>query len=107
MVKRSPFTIVFAPETIEHLRAIESKHHGAIRDAIHEQLTYAPDMETRNRKHLDDPAPFDAVWELRLGPQDRFRVLYEIGFADQVVRILAVGEKRGNRLFVAGKEIET
>lgn len=45
-----------------------------------------------------------APWELRI---NNLRVFYEI-VSDEanVVRILAVGEKKGNKLFIAGKEIK-
>ena len=44
--------------------------------------------------------------EIRFGPDNRFRVLYDIDVEQHVVQIVAVGEKRGNRLLVAGVEVE-
>jgi hypothetical protein len=96
------------------LAFIERKHHRAIRDAILEQLTDEPLVETRNRKPLD-PAIFEATWELRCGLQNRFRVLYTVETIEPededdepetVVWIVAIGEKRGERLFIAGEEWE-
>jgi hypothetical protein len=106
MVKRPKFTLVFAPEAIGHLDSIERKHHGLLRRAIREQLTVAPTEETRNRKPLDEPAPFEATWELRCGPDNRFRVFYDVDSTSQEVRVLAIGVKDRNRLLIAGEEYE-
>lgn len=64
------------------------------------------ETETRNRKPLRQPAAFDAEWELRFGPDNRFRVLYEIDAPVREVHVLAVGVKQGNRLFIGGEEVE-
>ncbi len=106
MAKRLKYTLSFAPEAIEHLDAIESKHHGLLRRTIREQLTYAPAEETRNRKPLDQPAPFDSSWELRCGPKNRFRVFYDVDSASHEVQVLAIGLKDRNRLFIGGQEYE-
>ena len=97
------YTLQFAPETIGHLRAIERKYHRLIRQTVNEQLCFTPEEETRNRKPMRPPAPFGATWELRFGPDNRFRVFYEVVSAESVVWILAIGVKRKNRLFI-GKE---
>jgi hypothetical protein len=62
--------------------------------------------ETRNRKPLWQPAPFEATWEIRFGPNNSFRVLYGIDEEHREVEIQAIGVKEGNRLLVAGKEVE-
>ena len=69
-------------------------------------MQFEPDVETRNRKPLRQPAPFAAQWEIRFGPNNRFRVLYDIDAQHRAVEIIAVGEKDGNRLIVGGEEIE-
>ena len=107
MAKRPKFTLSFAPEAIEHLDLIESKYHGLLRRTIKEQLTYTPTEETRNRKPLDQPAPFGASWELRCGPDNRFRVFYEVDAAEEVVQVLAIGVKDRNRLLIGGEEYES
>ncbi len=104
MAKRPKFTLCFAPQAIEHLDLIESKHHGLLRRTIHEQLTFTPTEETRNRKPMDQPAPFEASWELRCGPENRFRVFYDVDSASQEVHVLAVGVKDGTRLLTGGEE---
>ncbi len=106
MAKRPKFTLSFAPQTIEHLDVIESKHYGLLRRTIKEQLTFTPTEETRNRKPLDQPAPFEASWELRCGPHNRFRVFYDVDSASGEVHILAVGVKDRNRLLIGGEEYE-
>ena len=42
-----------------------------------------------------------ASWELRLGD---YRVLYDVAEEERLVNVLVVGEKRGNHLYVLGKE---
>lgn len=104
---RSPkYRLIYAPEAMEHLAAIERKHHRLISEAIIEQLTHTPAAETRNRKPLRQPAPFGAKWELRCGPQNRFRIFYDIEESEQSVEILAIGEKDHERLFFAGEEFQ-
>jgi mRNA-degrading endonuclease RelE of RelBE toxin-antitoxin system len=107
MAKRSKFILTFAPEAIEHLDWIEAKYHGLLRRTIQEQLIYTPTEETRNRKPLEQPAPFDASWELRCGPDNRFRVFYDVDSASQAVWILAVGLKDRSQLLIGGEEYES
>lgn len=106
MSRRPRFTLLFAPESIEHLDAIERKHHSLIEWAMDEQLSYTPEKETRNRKPLEQPASFGAAWELRCGPGNRFRIFYEVDAAEQTVWVLATGVKQGNRLFIGGEEFQ-
>jgi mRNA-degrading endonuclease RelE of RelBE toxin-antitoxin system len=106
MAKRPKFRLIFAPEAFEHLDRIESKYHGLLRRAINEQLTYTPTEETRNRKPLEPPSPFAASWEIRCGPDHRFRVFYDVDLASQEVRVLAVGIKDRNRLWIGDEEYE-
>ena len=106
MAKRSKYTLRFAREAIEHLDLIDSKHHSLLRRAINEQLGYTPDEETRNRKPLDQPAPFGAAWELRCGRGNRFRVFYEVDPPAIEVTVLAIGVKDRNRLLIGGEEFE-
>ena len=98
------FALIYAPETIDHLDAIEHKHHRFIRKTIKQQLSHTPDQITRNRKPLDPPTPFGATWELRFGPKNRCRVWYEVDLEALAVSILAVGFKEGHRLFIGQEE---
>lgn len=104
MPRQPRFATLYAPETIDHLNAIERKYHRLVRKTIKEQLSHTPDQTTRNRKPLDPPMPFGATWELRFGPKNRFRVFYEIDSDALVVSVLAVGIKEGNRLFIGRQE---
>ena len=65
------------------------------------QLRDEPLRETRNRKLLR-PNPM-AAWELRVG---QLRIFYEVDAEEaDVVNVLAIGIKTGNRLFIAGQEM--
>lgn len=104
-MKREPFSLVYAPVVREHLIAIDPKYDSLIREKTEEQLTYEPDVETRNRKPVRPPAAFHAEWELRFGPSNRFRVFYQIDRESREVRIVAIGVKDRNRLMVGGEEV--
>ena len=104
MSPKQLYSLKFAPEAVEHLDWIERKYHNLIRQTIREQLIHTPDIETRNRKTIDQPAPYGATWEIRFGPNHCYRVLYEIDMEQQEVWILAIGKKEGNRLFIGGEE---
>jgi hypothetical protein len=106
MAKRPKYTLSFALPAIEHLDLIELKYHGLLRRTIKEQLTFTPTEEARNRKPLDQPAPFEASWELRCGPANRFRVFYDVDSAAQEVQVLAIGVKDRDRLLIGGEEYE-
>jgi len=102
---RRPFALTYDPEVKAHLEAIEAKHRRLIRKAIEEQLRFDPETETRNRKPLERPVLFEATWELRLGPDNRFRVFYAVSHEQREVQILAIGIKQRNRLTIGGEEI--
>ncbi|HEY4233930.1 MAG TPA: hypothetical protein VGM76_10920 [Lacipirellulaceae bacterium] len=104
MATRRKFALVFAPEVVDHMDAIESKYHALIERTADEQLLYMPEKATRNRKPLDEPGPNGATWELRFGPQNRFRVFYEVNRTAHEVHVLAVGVKLHERLFIGTKE---
>ena len=104
MAKKTPFALVYADEVKHHLRAIETKHHSLIQSEIEGQLPFEPERETRNRKPLKRPIAFGADWELRFGPGNRFRVFYQVNAASREVRVLAIGVKDRNRLFIGGEE---
>jgi len=68
-------------------------------------LQFEPDVQARNRKPLKRPVDFGAQWELRLGPENGFRVFYKIDHENLKVNILAISEKRGARLIIGGEEV--
>ena len=103
---RRSFALVYDLEVKAHLQAIEPKYRGLIRMTIEEQLRFEPEKQTRNRKPLQRPVAFEATWELRFGPENRFRVFYAVSHERREVQILAIGAKQGNRLIVGGEEIK-
>jgi mRNA-degrading endonuclease RelE of RelBE toxin-antitoxin system len=77
-----------------------ARDQRVILDAIEEFLEVDPDLESKRRRPLR-PNPL-APWELRLGD---YRVFYEIT-ADRLVRVLAVGHKVHNELFIRGQKVD-
>ena len=106
MPRRRRFTILFAPETLAHLDGIERKDHRLIRQTVDKRLSFLPGQVTRNRQPLEQPAPFGATWELRFGPDNRFRVFYEVESNTRVTNVLAIGIKERNKLLIGGEEFE-
>jgi mRNA-degrading endonuclease RelE of RelBE toxin-antitoxin system len=102
-----PYEIDFADSAIDHLRALTARERSTVLDAIEDQLSHEPLVETRNRKLLR-PNPI-ATWELRVAA---LRVFYDVAAAEPVsgtrslVRILAVGRKERDALRIAGKVVE-
>jgi mRNA-degrading endonuclease RelE of RelBE toxin-antitoxin system len=106
MAKKPRFALFYADVVKKHLRAIDAKYHNLIRAGVETQLGFQPESETRNRKPLGRPIVQGAPWELRLGPDNRFRVFYEIEAEAREVYVLAIGVKEKNRLLIGGKEAE-
>src|SRR5262245_14181302 len=106
MARRKSYTLIYARGVTKHLKFIDARYDRLIRETIEEQLQFEPGVATKNRKPLRPPAPFEAEWEIRFGPDNRFRVLYDIDEEHRTVQILAIGEKEGNRLRVGGEEVE-
>ena len=105
MGRRPRYSLVYAPQVHAHLKSLDRRHLRLLRDSIEQQLLSAPLEQTRNRKPLErSPGPFGATWELRCGPENRFRIFYEVMESERQVWILAVGNKEGNRLRIGGKE---
>lgn len=101
-----PYGIEFADTAIGHLAALTARERSTVVDAIEDQLSHDPLVETRNRKLLR-PNPI-ASWELRVGA---LRVFYDVASPQRAagtpaVRILAVGKKERNVLRVAGKVVD-
>jgi len=105
MSKKLRFEFVYAEQTERHLQAIDRKYHAVIRKTLDEQLRFEPDVKTRNRKPLRQPAGIDADWEIRFGPNNCFRVFYEVKRELGEVNIVAIGVKIRNRLYIGEKEI--
>ncbi len=82
---------------------IENKYVSVIRNSIETRLRFEPQVATRNRKLLLAPSTIGATWELRCGPNNRFRVFYDVDQEDRRVLILAIGVKIRNEVWI-GKE---
>ena len=105
MAQAKRFRIVYHSRLKGHLQSIDRKYHSLIRETIEQQLSYEPEVITKNRKPVIQPYRFDATWEIRFGPQNCFRVFYEVEQNETIVSVLAIGEKRGNRLYIGGEEV--
>ena len=103
MVRRQPYSLVYSPAARRQLRTVKRQHYSLIRGTL---LSFEPDAATRNRKPLRQPAAFEARWELRFGPDNQFRVFYEVDRENRKVNILAFGIKERGRLVVDGEEIK-
>jgi mRNA-degrading endonuclease RelE of RelBE toxin-antitoxin system len=106
MAKKRPFLLIYDPHVEQHLTVIERRFYPLIQKTIEEQLSYEPEVETRNRKPLRRPSVFGTAWELRFGPENRFRVFYRTNQPTHSVFVLAIGIKRGSRLFIGRQEFE-
>ncbi|HEX7186500.1 MAG TPA: type II toxin-antitoxin system RelE/ParE family toxin [Thermoanaerobaculia bacterium] len=96
------FEIQYSPETVRHLRSLTARQRAIVFDAVDEQLSYQPTIETRNRKPMR-PNPL-APWELRIG---ELRVYYDVEESPRpVVFIRAIGIKDRNRVLIGDEEIE-
>lgn len=104
MVARQTYRLIYDDAVMSHVASSELKFHTLIRDTIQTQLSFEPEVESKNRKPLQRPADIGATWELRFGPANRFRVFYSTDHAGHQVNILAIGIKRRNVLHVGGEE---
>lgn len=106
-LSKQPFDLIYDQEIGQHIAAIERKYHSIIRRTIEEQLTYEPNVQTRNRKPMSSSSEFgESVWEIRFGPHNRFRVFYRTDLSKGEVLVLAVGVKRRRELWIGGERFE-
>ena len=106
MPRRPRFVIIFDELTLDQLDFIDSKYDSLIQKSIGEQLLFDPMTETRNRKPLLRETAIGATWELRCGPNNRFRIFYDVDVQEHTVIILAIAQKDGNRLLIGSTELE-
>jgi mRNA-degrading endonuclease RelE of RelBE toxin-antitoxin system len=104
MPSPTEYSLIYTATFKRHLKLVDAKYHSLIRETLEKQLQYEPQVKTRNRKPLSKPMAFQAEWELRFGPKNRFRVLYAV--KDEKVILLAFGAKQGNRLLIEGEEVQ-
>jgi mRNA interferase RelE/StbE len=94
------FEVKFVPSADQDLDFYGKRDQRVILDAIEEFLELDADVESKRRTSLR-PNPV-APWELRVGD---YRVFYELT-AERLVRVLAIGHKVHNDLFIRGRKVE-
>jgi mRNA-degrading endonuclease RelE of RelBE toxin-antitoxin system len=94
------WTVSLRESVIDDLRHFGQKQGRSLLASLEKSLKENPLAETRNMKTLR-PNRF-AQRELRMF--GKYRALFNVDSAKHVVIVLVVGEKRGNSLFVQGKE---
>ena len=99
-----PYKLVYDADVRGQVGMIERKFHSLIRRQIEARLRQEPETETRKRKPLARPSALGVVWELRFGPDNRFRVFYRTDHARRQVHVLAVGVKVKERLIIGREE---
>lgn len=95
------YKVEFTERAVTHLSQFPKAARNAILDDIKAQLPYQPDTETKNRKLLRENPLAD--WELRVA---QYRVFYDIDEDAGMVRIVAVGYKEHNELYIEGEKFE-
>ncbi len=103
MAKAERFEIVFDERALESFDQIQAKYDSLLRSVIETQLRFEPNVETRNRKRMREPAEIGATWELRCGPNNAFRIFYDVHIDTRTVVVLLIAVKIRNQLWV-GKE---
>jgi mRNA-degrading endonuclease RelE of RelBE toxin-antitoxin system len=94
------FEIRFVQSADQDLESYTVREQRIILNAITEFLEVDANAQSKRRKQLR-PNPV-APWELRIGD---YRVFYEIREAGSV-RVLAIGHKVHNELFIRGQRVE-
>ncbi len=94
------FEVKFVRSADSDVASYAAHERRLILDGIGRYLEVDADVETRKRKRLW-PNPL-APLELRIGT---YRVFYEIR-DNSVVRVLAVGHKEHNDLYIRGRKVE-
>ena len=95
------FRVELQPSAEEDLKFFPVNEQRVIVQAVLTLLTEEPDVPTKRRKQLRPNVL--APWELKVGD---FRVFCEIDTPGSLVRVLAVGHKHHNELFMRGKKVE-
>ncbi|HYV39524.1 MAG TPA: hypothetical protein VE988_27790 [Gemmataceae bacterium] len=95
-----PWTVAFNDIVAEDLEWFGLKGSRALFKALLAKLKEDPLAETKNMKTLR-PNSF-AQRELRIN--GKYRVLFNVNEAAHSVTVLTVGEKKGNKLLIRGKE---
>lgn len=94
------FDVKFVSSADKDLDYYKSTEQRFILKAISKFLEVDANIETKKRKPLR-PNPI-APWELRIG---KYRVFYEIK-GERLIRVLAIGHKIHNDLFIRGERVD-
>src|SRR2546426_9389539 len=97
-----PYTIKYTPEADADLRYEGRQIEAAIRRAAPRYLADQPTPSAGKRKEMD-ANPTGAPWALRLG---ELRVYYDVEEAERIVRVLRIGRKVRERVFIRGTETD-
>jgi mRNA-degrading endonuclease RelE of RelBE toxin-antitoxin system len=93
------FEVEFVPSADQDLESFTVREQGIILDGIADFLDVDANVASKRRKQMR-PNPV-APWELRIGD---YRVFDEI--REGSVRVLAIGHKVHNELFIRGQKVE-
>jgi mRNA-degrading endonuclease RelE of RelBE toxin-antitoxin system len=86
---------------MDDLKSMRTFDQRRLVAAMEMQLVHEPTRETRNRKQL---CPNNlAEWEHRV---EIFRIFYDVDKDDEVVKVVAIGLKEGNDLYIHGTRYE-
>ena len=94
------YNVVLTADAERPLRSLTVRKQRIVEDGVEDRLIDQPLRLSRAIKALH-ANPF-AQYELRLDAD--LRVLYQVSHDEQVVTIVAVGEKAANKLIVEGRE---
>lgn len=94
-----PFLVTMTDTAERQFLALAVRDQRILQEAIRGRLVHEPTKESRAIKRLRPNSI--AEFELRVGD---LRVMYAVDSTNQEVIIGVVGEKRGNQLFVEGRE---
>jgi len=95
------YSVQFTPSAREDLRWFRKFDQQRIISVIDAQLQHEPTVKTQQRKPLR-PNQL-AEWEVRSGV---YRIFYDVIEEEDLVNIVAIGYKQGNKLYIRGKEYE-
>ncbi len=93
------FEIQWLPEAEDDFGGLRKYDQTRIFKAIRTKLSHQPTEESKSRVRL---FPNElAEWELRVDP---YRVFYDVEEERAAVLIIAIGYKKGNKVYIGGKE---
>ncbi len=95
-----PYKIVYTTFAKANVKGLPANDRARLLDVVDARLTHQAEVEDTNRKRMRDNE-YGIQWELRVGD---LRAFYNI--EGSTVNILYIGVKRGNKVYVEGKELK-